>query len=257
MTGPTDARALQIRIADDIRQKIQASEYAPGSQLPTYDELSSQYQCSIAATRRALELLRQQGLVVTVQGKGSFVRERPVTRRHGVERYSRSRWSTGGQLILVAEAAEQGWTARQSLRSLAEVPAPDEVAERMGVEPGTPLWLRSRVTYVNDRPNQLADSYYERDIADAAPALRQEDTGPGGGFARLEDAGFRLDHIREELATRMPVGPEQVLLHLPEGTPVIELLRTTYDTANRAVEVMRSVIAGDMASFCYDFKIPD
>jgi GntR family transcriptional regulator len=106
-------------------------------------------------------------------------------------------------------------------------------------------------------PYICRDSYYEHDVADAAPALRQEDTGPGGGFARLEDAGFRLDHIREELATRMPVGPEQVLLELPEGTPVIELIRTTYDTTRRPVEVMRSVIAGDMASFCYDFPIPD
>ena len=156
-----------------------------------------------------------------------------------------------------ARAAGCSGPGRAALRSLAEVPAPDEVAGRLGVEPGTPLWLRSRITYVNDRPNQLADSYYERDVADAAPALRQEDTRPGDGFARLEDAGFRLDHIREELATRMPVGPEKILLHLPEGTPVIELLRTTYDTGNRPVEVMRSIIAGDMASFCYDFPIPD
>jgi GntR family transcriptional regulator len=257
MTGPTDARALQIRIADDIRHKIQTGEYAPGSQLPTYDELSASYQCSVAATRRAVELLRQQGLVVTVQGKGSFVRERPVTRRHGIERYSRQRWSAGGQAILVAEAADQGWKASQSLRSLGTVPAPAQVAERLGIEAGTPVWLRSRTTYINDRPNQLADSYYETSIAETAPRLKEEDTGPGGGFARLEDAGFRLDHIREELTTRMPIGPETVLLRLPEGTPVVELIRTTYDSGGRAVEVMISVIAGDMASFCYDFPVPD
>jgi hypothetical protein len=41
------------------------------------------------------------------------------------------------------------------------------------------------------------------------------------------------------------------------GKPVIELLRTTYCTGNRPGEVMRSIIAGDMASFCYDFPIPD
>ncbi|HEY6274723.1 MAG TPA: winged helix-turn-helix domain-containing protein, partial [Streptosporangiaceae bacterium] len=71
MTGPTDARALQVRIADDIRAKIQAGEYPPGEKLPTYDELAEQYRCSIAAARRAVELLRQQGLVITAQGKGS------------------------------------------------------------------------------------------------------------------------------------------------------------------------------------------
>jgi DNA-binding GntR family transcriptional regulator len=55
----------------------------------------------------------------------------------------------------------------------------------------------------------------------------------------------------------MPVGPEKVLLHLLEGTPVIELIRTTYGTGNRPVEVMRAIIAGDMASFCYDIPIMD
>ncbi|MDR2987731.1 MAG: UTRA domain-containing protein [Nocardiopsaceae bacterium] len=73
----------------------------------------------------------------------------------------------------------------------------------------------------------------------------------------MEDAGFRLGHSREELVTRMPVGPEKVLLHLLEGTPVIELIRTTYGTGNRPVEVMRAIIAGDMASFCYDIPIMD
>ena len=39
-TGPTDARPLQVRVADDIRAKIETGEYAPGQQLPTYDALA-------------------------------------------------------------------------------------------------------------------------------------------------------------------------------------------------------------------------
>jgi len=61
---------------------------APGAKLPTLDELAAQYLCSLAVVRTAVELLRQQGLVVTQQGRGTFVRDRTVTRRHGVERYS-------------------------------------------------------------------------------------------------------------------------------------------------------------------------
>jgi GntR family transcriptional regulator len=85
----------------------------------------------------------------------------------------------------------------------------------------------------------------------------QEDTGPGGGFARLEEKGIRLGRIREDIAVRMPTGPETVALELPPGTPVVELTRTTCDTDGRPVEVMLAVIAGDMATFSYDFPIPD
>lgn len=254
--GTTDARPRQVRVADELRLKIERGELEPGSRLPTYDELARQYACSLAVVRKAVDLLKQQGLIVTVQGSGTFVRERPQARRHGIERYARSRWSTGGKAILVAEAAAQGRTAGQFLRELAEVPAPPNVAERLGVTPGTTVWVRRRTTHIDGRPNQLADSYYELETV-RGTRIMEEDTGPGGGYARLEDKGIRLDRITEELAARMPTGPESVALELPPGTPVVELARTTFDVQGRPVEVMLSVIAGDMATFTYDFPIPD
>ena len=251
----TDARPLQVRVADDIRIRIERRELAPGERLPTLDQLAGQYRCSLAAVRKAIDLLKQQGLVISVQGRGTFVRDRPHARRHGIERYSRSRWAAG-TAVLVAEAKEQGRTAEQVVRELAEVPAPEPVAERLGVEPGTPVWVRRRTTLIDGRPNQLADSYYELAVVDGT-AIKDEDTGPGGGFARLEEKGIRLGRIREDISVRMPTSPETVALELPPGTPVIDLARTTCDTKGRPVEVMLTVIAGDMATFSYDFPTPD
>ncbi|MGL5826123.1 MAG: GntR family transcriptional regulator [Nocardioides sp.] len=251
----TDARPLQIRVADEIRGQIESHALAPGEKLPTLDELAETHRCSLAVVRRAVELLRQQGLIVTRQGKGSFVREKPATRRHGIERYSKRRWR-GGQAILTAEAAAQGHTATQVVRELEEVPAPDLVAERLRVEPGTPVWVRRRTTIVDGRPNQLADSYYELDVV-RGTLIQQEDTGPGGGFARLEEAGYNLQEINEEMSVRMPNGPESAELELPAGTPVIDLIRTTYDVTGTPREVMLAVIAGDMMTFAYRFTIPE
>ena len=63
--------------------------------------------------------------------------------------------------------------------------------------------------------------------------------------------------MREEIALRMPTGPESFVLELPEGTPVAELIRTVYDTQERPIEVMIAVIAGDMVALDYDFPVPD
>lgn len=235
---------------------IESGKFAPNEKLPTLDELAAANLCSLAVVRKAMDILRQQGLVTTVQGKGTFVRARPTARRHGVERYSKSLWRSG-KPILTAEAEAQGRTAGQMLRELAETPAPKRVAERLGIQIGTPVWVRRRTTLVDDRPNQLADSYYELEVVDRAPQIKQENTGPGGGFARLEEAGFELDEISEELSFRMPTGPETVALRLPAGTPVVDLTRTTFDTTGRAVEVMLAVIAGDMVQMAYRFKFPD
>lgn len=251
----TDARPLQVRIADELRAQIETQQIPPGAQLPTLDELAATYMCSLAAIRKAMDLLRHQGLVITVQGRGTFVRERPQARRHGIDRYAKSRWR-GGQAILVAEAAQQGHSAGQLLRELGTVPAPAAVAERLGVPIDEPVWVRRRTTLIDGRPNQLADSYYELSVV-TGTRIQEEETGPGGGFARLEEAGHELAEICEEWSARMPTGPESVALRLPAGTPVIDLIRTTYDTTGRAVEVMIAVLAGDMTQFAYRFPIPE
>jgi GntR family transcriptional regulator len=251
----TDARPLQVRIADDLRWQIDTGALAPGSQLPTLDELAVTYMCSLTAIRGAITLLKQQGLILSVQGKGNFVRERATARRHGIERYSRRRWRAG-KAVLIAEAEQQGRTAGQLLRELGETPAPEAVATRLGIPAGTPVWVRRRTTLIDGRPNQLADSFYELDVV-RGTLITQEDTGPGGGFARLEEAGHQLAEISEEWSTRMPSGPEGVALRLPPGTPVMELVRTAYDTTGRAVEVMLAVLAGDMVQLAYRFPVPE
>src|SRR6266545_4921373 len=254
MSTPTDARPLQVRVADDIRAKIEMQEYAPGQQLPTLEELAATYLCSLAVVRKAADLLKQQGLVITVQGKGMFVRQRPTVRRHGIDRYSRSRWGASGKALHTAEVELQGHTAGQLLRELGETPAPPQVAERFGIDAGTPVWVRRRTTMLDDRPDQLADSYYELSAVEGT-LIKQEDTGPGGGFARLEEAGHKLSEVMEEWSVRMPTGPETVALRLPPGTPVIDLIRTTYDSTGRAVEVLLAVMAGDMVNLAYRFPI--
>ncbi len=255
MSIPTPGN-LQTRIADHIRAEIELGQLKPGEKLPTLDDLALTYKCSRVTIRAVIEMLKQQGLVITRQGLGTFVRERARARRHGIERYSRSRWEAG-EPVLTAEAARQGLEAQQDVREIGEVPAPEAVAERMGVPAGTMVLTRRRTTLIDGRPNQLADSYYPLDVAAAVPMLREENTGPGGGYARLEEAGHRLAIIEEDISVRMPTSPESVTLSLPEGTPVIDLTRTVWDTAGRVVEVMAAVIAGDMVSFSYRFPVPD
>ena len=250
------ARSLQTRIADHVRAQIETGQLKPGDRLPTLDDLAATYKCSVVTVRAAIDVLKQQGLVIAKQGSGTFVRDRTRAERHGIERYARSGWKAGTP-ILTGEAAAQGLTTDQQLRFIGEVAAPVAVAERLGIEPDAPVLVRQRTTYLDGRPNQLADSYYPLDIVEAAPRLRQEDTGPGGGYARLEDAGIMLAEIEERISPRMPTTPESVALELPEGTPVADLIRTAYDRAGRAVEVMLAVIAGDMTTFCYRFPIPE
>lgn len=56
---------------------IRSGELAPGEQLPTTAVLADRYGVSPATVAKALRVLRDEGLVVTRHGWGSFVSERP------------------------------------------------------------------------------------------------------------------------------------------------------------------------------------
>ncbi|MEV6340955.1 winged helix-turn-helix domain-containing protein [Nocardia vinacea] len=62
-------------IADDIRAKIKRGDYAPGDQLPTKAQLMEQWNAALNTVARAINELRDEGLVETFHGVGSFVQE--------------------------------------------------------------------------------------------------------------------------------------------------------------------------------------
>ncbi|SFJ91105.1 regulatory protein, gntR family [Amycolatopsis sacchari] len=73
---PDDSRPPYRQIADALRADIEAGKLAPGAQLPALPALSSEYEVSTGTVKSALAVLRDAGLIVTRQGKGSYVRTR-------------------------------------------------------------------------------------------------------------------------------------------------------------------------------------
>jgi GntR family transcriptional regulator len=71
------AVVVSVQVAADIEADIDAGKLAPDTRLPSEAELAAQYGVARVTVRRALELLRDRGKVVTVHGRGSFVTAEP------------------------------------------------------------------------------------------------------------------------------------------------------------------------------------
>lgn len=64
------------RVARELRERITTGEYAPGEQLPSIDDLVADYDYNKDTIRRAMGVLRDEGLVVIRPGLGTFVARR-------------------------------------------------------------------------------------------------------------------------------------------------------------------------------------
>lgn len=68
---------LYQRVAADIRAQIASGVLKPGDKLMSTRELRDHYQCSTTVVRLAILVLRSEGLVVGISGKGVYVLEPP------------------------------------------------------------------------------------------------------------------------------------------------------------------------------------
>lgn len=86
---PDDPRPPYVQVANALRAAILTKKFAAGDKLPSRHELAKTYNVAPMTVQNALRELREEGLIVSRQGSGVFVRERterPVGLRPHIER---------------------------------------------------------------------------------------------------------------------------------------------------------------------------
>jgi len=61
------------QIARWLRARIESGEYRPGRRIPSEKDIMDLSGVARTTARRAVEVLRNEGLVVTTQGRGTYV----------------------------------------------------------------------------------------------------------------------------------------------------------------------------------------
>ncbi len=64
---------MYLQIIDQIRLRITVGDWEPGFKLPSIRELAVATRVSVITVKRAYQELEKEGVIVTQQGKGSFV----------------------------------------------------------------------------------------------------------------------------------------------------------------------------------------
>ena len=100
---------IYVQLRDQIAAAIGRGDLKPGEQLPTMREVAVTLAIDLNTVQRAYAELETDGLLVKVQGRGSFVAEKPKTRSRSAEIRA-----------LAAKVAAQAQAGGVSLDELAE-----------------------------------------------------------------------------------------------------------------------------------------
>jgi GntR family transcriptional regulator len=195
--------------------------------------------------REAVKLLRDEGLVITEHGRGSYVRPVLPIRRIGSDRYHAEIEQLGRERAPATSFTRDhgiDWDAFRLDREFTEVPATPTLADLFEIEPGTMLLERRFVFNVAGQPQQMSLTHYLLDMVAGTPvADPANEPWPGGNIAQLYTLGLTVTGIRERVRARRAMTDEAETLRIAPGDPVVTITRLTY-VGDRVVEVAHDIV---------------
>ncbi|WP_039075582.1 MULTISPECIES: transcriptional regulator FrlR [Bacillus] len=143
---------LYIQLKQIITDDIKKGVYSPTAKLPTESELCSKYNVSRITVRKAILDLVEEGYLIRQQGKGTFVKSPKLKRELiAVNGYSEFMESAGKK-------------PKHQVLSHAIISAAKPIAEKLQINPESPVVELKRILYNDDQPLTFEVTHYPLDL---------------------------------------------------------------------------------------------
>jgi GntR family transcriptional regulator len=208
MTGPR----FEVLTAE-LRERIAMGDYARSGALESEAELGRRYDVSRVTVRRALERLRDEGLVAARKGSGWYVVSGASfgqTLALGSFQHARSAVAEAG-VALVRRVVGYEYRA-----------APVDVASLLGIPDGSEALRVRAVRHAGRHPLDVVTEWVPLRVA--APVSRADAEDPGV-WETLRRQGHEISLVRQSIAAASASDAVAALLDTAAGVPVLLVRR--------------------------------
>lgn len=223
-------------IAADLRRRVGGGEFAAGRLLPSEADLTTAYGASRVTIRRALDLLRSEGLVDSRQGFGWFVAADPL------------RQALGRLGTIEDQLDASGVRAERRVLDFAFVEPPATVADVLG--PGKVLQVR-RVNLADGQPFARITVWCPEDLAEELSRAEVERSP----FYELLPVS--LGGATQTIGAAAASPEDAAVLLIPVGSPVLRCLRVTKAADGTAILVSEHIFPAHRTEFVIDLPRPE
>ncbi|HEX8803427.1 MAG TPA: GntR family transcriptional regulator [Acidimicrobiales bacterium] len=218
-------------IAEELRRRVEAGEFGAGRLLPSESELSAAHGVSRVTVRKALELLRDDGLIDARQGFGWFVAADPV------------RQALGRLGTIEGQLAELGVRSERRVVGFRFVAAPPRARRVLGVD-----------AVLEVRRLNLADGEPFARVTVWCP----EELGARLSRAEVEKApfydlvGVPIGRATQTIGAVAAGRDDAGLLAVPVGSPMLRCERVTRDADDSPVLLSEFLFPAHRTEFVVD-----
>jgi DNA-binding GntR family transcriptional regulator len=221
------------QLVQELQRRIDSGQYPPGELLPSEHQLIQEFGVSRPTVVTALRVLRDAGWVESRQGKGRYVRGRPVLETLELARVGHAR-------LTGPESQHPG-----DVITAAAVAAPNRIASLLGVGQRSKVFVRRRLVRNDDEPSEIVSLWLPLELSEGTD-LTSADPLPESIRTHLERRkGVQGDHVVEQILARAPTAEETRLLEQSRSTPVLVIYATVRKASGQPVMVLEAVLPAD------------
>jgi GntR family transcriptional regulator len=213
-------------IADELRARAVGAP--AGTVLPSESDLSTEFGASRVTVRRALELVRDEGIIAARQGFGWFVATEPV----------RQRLETLG--TIESQLERSGRRAERRIEEFAFEAPPHRVRKILGVDQ---VLRVKRVNLADGEPFAVVTVWCP---ADLGQRLSRDDVERQPFYELL---GIELRGATQTIGADLAEPADAALLAIPVGSPLLRCRRVTTDLSGGALLVSEHLFPAHRTEF--------
>ena len=241
MTTDNSKAPLYYQVKDLLAQRIISGEFSEGEQFPSETSLASNLNISRGTVRQALKELEDDGYLIRIQGKGTFVKKREDTV-----------WSAD-TLVSIAEAFDkQNLEYTTKVISIEVERANSDVSSQLKIEPNAKVIKLDRIRSIEGEAVHLSTSYFPYELG--LPLLDIPLSNQSLYQVMDEKLGIKIQRVERVIYAKLADPWEAEHLNLPAVSAILVVLGTAYSMIGLPVETSIARFSSDKSKFVIQSK---
>ncbi|NMA66981.1 MAG: GntR family transcriptional regulator [Clostridiaceae bacterium] len=237
---------LYVQLEEIIEKAIKNGEYKDGDRLPSENKLCSKYGVSRITVRQALKLLEQKGLVYTVHGKGTFVKEIVIDQYlYNVVNF--------GKILL-----KKGLDGHTKISSFYPNNSNKNAEIMFGAEASDQIANLNLIGYIIKTPAVYYQSFVNTETGQKLYQWARKLEMEGAAFSTYDlyfHLGTSIEKIEQKITAIKADKTLSKILEIPAGSPLLVLESKLYTSEGTPLEYKLGYYRSDKFAFYLNRKL--